>query len=272
VNKSHFVALLCATLVACGQSASGHRDQSDASSTKIAEGTKTKVLPLTTNPKWLSGEKSIKTSIGELTWRSSSDEVKPCLLIEGKATLNKDDISCQNVEISVVDYSGAITVIGTSNGGGAGRLPYYNIVHIDGNGASTSKIEFGAPDDGYELGWKHEGDVFVSNSFKQDSSQAVAQLLPTGVQLVTKSISKNESAPHQMCESMKNALSTSCSESADCKDIEGGLSNLDMQWFVAAKGEPRFNYNGFMVACRSACKSHSAKLDNFESLYCKAAQ
>ena len=212
----------------------------------------------------------MKTSIGELTWTSSYDEIKPCLLINGKAALGQDDISCQNVKVAVLDYGNAITVIGVSNSGGASALPYYNIVHLSQNNSPSSTIEFGAPDDGYEANWKQQGDMFVSDPFDQDGKQQVAQLLPSGVQLVAKSISKNEIAPNELCDFMEDALSGTCSEATDCNDIVGGLSNVDGSWFREAENDPRFNYGQFMAACKATCKGSPVEQDDFQSSYCKA--
>lgn len=272
MGKTCAVAIVCIGLVACGNSANGQ--QSATSDTQNAASADVTAIPPSSKPeagpKWITGQSPIKTSIGELTWTSSYDEVKPCLLINGKATLGQDDISCQNVDVSVLDYGNSITVVGVSNGGGASSLPFYNIVHVDQGHAPTSTIEFGAPDDGYEPNWKQEGEMFASAPFEQDGKRQVAQLLPTGVQLVAKGISKNESAPNEMCDFMKDALSSSCSEAADCNNIADGLGNLDGSWFRAAENDPRFNYGEFMTACKAVCNGGPMKLENFQSLYCKS--
>lgn len=272
MNNPYVVALVCIGLVACGNSANGQQPApADTQNVASADAEATPSSPKPqSGPKWVTGQSPMKTSIGELTWTSSYDEVKPCLLINGKAALGQDDISCQNVDIAVLDYGNAITVVGVSNSGGASSLPYYNIVHVDQSHAPTSTIEFGAPDDGYEPNWKQQGDTFASDAFNQDGKQQTAQLLPSGVQLVAKSISKNESAPSELCDSMKDALSSACPEAADCNDITGGLSNLDGSWFRAAESDPRFNYGEFMTACKAVCNGGPVKQDDFQASYCKA--
>ncbi len=272
MSKSCLAALLCVGLVACGNSANGQQPapgdtQSIASADVDAAAPPSKTE---TGPKWVTGESPMKTSIGELTWTSSYDDAKPCLLINGKAALGQDDISCLNVDVAVLDYGNAITIIAVSNGGGASSLPYYNIVHVDHSNAPTAAIEFGAPDDGYEPNWKQQGDLFVSDPFEQDGKSQYVQLLPSDVQLVTQSISKNEAAPIQLCTFMKEALSTYCKEPSDCNHIVDEIGNMPSSWFRTAETDPRFNYQGFMSACRSSCEGSKPTTKGFEKLYCNA--
>lgn len=273
MNRSSLI-VICIALAACGRPANGDQVGPATSSLEpTAERKGTSTSPQTNSgPKWLTGEGSITTSIGDLTWRSSNEETKSCLLINGKALLGHDDISCQNVDVNVVDYGGSITVIGTSNSGGASSLPYYKIVHVDRTWKPASTIEFGAPDEIYELDWKAKSDAFVSSPFDQDGKRQFVQLLPSGVQLVGQSISQNEAAPDKLCTAMKDALSQTCSEATDCKDIESGFSHVEQGWFDAAKSDPRFNYGKFMAACVSACKGSKVDSDHFQLQYCKAGK
>jgi hypothetical protein len=228
-------------------------------------------------PRWLNGEKSINTSIGIISWFRFSyldgiqDEPNHCVLVNGNPTLGRDDVSCENVEISILDFDNSIIIVSSSYTSPSKALPFYKIIHLNNYGSPTSVIEFSAPHDEYELAWTKENNEYVSKSFEADGKHLQAKLTGSGVQLITENISKNQPAPGELCKNMQESLSTVCATSSDCNNIESNLSNVDFSWFYAAKTDPRFDYDKFVIICKSICDRKNIEIKNFSKEYCNAS-